>query len=110
MTFPVLHEVEVPKVLRFQQESVPETELSIDPQVPTKGELVTITGSGYSANVPLNRIYLSSTWLKPARTMTDRYGNFSVSVQMPEDMRVNDVSLTVNTQYFPHTYLIPTIN
>jgi len=90
--------------------SVPETALSIDPQVPTKGELLTITGSGYPAYAPLYRIYFSGGWLQPAATMTDSYGNFSVSVQVPVDMRTNDVKLTVNTQYFSHSYLIPTIN
>ena len=109
-TVPISAEVASLSVSASTSHTVPETGLSIDPQVPTKGRLVTITGSGYPADTPLYRIYLSATWFLPPRTMTDSYGNFSVSVQMPEDIKANDVRLTVSTYYFSHTYLIPTIN
>jgi hypothetical protein len=109
-TVPISAEVASLSVSASTSHTVPETGLSIDPQVPTKGGLVTITGSGYPANTPLYRIYLSGMWLPFPRTMTDSYGNFSVSVQMPEDVKANDVRLTVSTRYFSHTYLIPTIN
>ena len=34
---------------------------------------------------------------------TDRYGNFSISVQIPEDVKTNDVRLSVSTQYFSNS-------